>query len=288
MHNTILPIKHDPRRPGAPAPVVIKLGGAAIDEAGPDHPLWCALADLHLELPGGVVLVHGGGAAIDRRLDALGITSERIDGVRITTPEMIDEIVGVLAGSVSSTIVGRLQRRGVPAAGLTMSAGFFARAEVTRRYAFDAGRVGDVVGGSPCVALALLGAGCMPVFSCVGLDGAGEPLNINADDAAAGAASILRASALILLTDVDGVLDASGAVVGAMTSAEVEARIASGEIRGGMIPKARSAAEIAARSNAPCVIASWKRPENLALLAAGEGLGTWLTHEPAPAQEVSS
>jgi len=280
-------IQNIAKRAGATPPIVVKLGGAAIDDAGPDHPLWSALADLHLELPGGVVLVHGGGAAVDRRLASLGLTSERIDGVRITTHEMIDEIVGALAGSVSSAVVGRLQRRGVPAVGLTLGAGFFARAQVTRRYAFDAGRVGDVVGGSPCVALALLSAGCMPVFSSVAQDADGQALNINADEAAAGAASILGASALILLTDVDGVLDASGEVVDSLCAGEVEGRIASGEIRGGMIPKARSAAEIATRSGAPCVIASWKRPENLALLARGEGLGTRLTPAPVAAQAVS-
>jgi acetylglutamate kinase len=272
----------------ASGPLVVKLGGAAIDDAPACAALWDALAALHSAQPGRLVLVHGGGAAIDRRLARLGLTSERIEGIRVTTPEILDEVVATLAGSISTQVVGQLQRRGVPAVGTTLAAGFFARAEATRRYPFDIGRVGDVVGGSPAVAHALLAAGCMPVFSSIALDADGAALNINADEAAGAVASILNARALVLLTDVEGVLDASGALIPNLTPADIDARIASGEITGGMIPKVRSAMQAATASGAPCVIASWKRPDALHAIAGGKRVGAGFTAlDPAPIAEAT-
>ncbi|MFG0275410.1 MAG: acetylglutamate kinase [Phycisphaerales bacterium] len=269
-------------------PLVVKLGGAAIDDAPACAALWDALASMHAAQPGSLVLVHGGGAAVDRRLARLGLVSERIEGIRVTTPEILDEVVATLAGSTSAQVVGQLQRRGVPAVGTTLAAGFFARAAKTTRYPFDIGRVGDVGGGSPGVALALLAAGCMPVFSSIALDSDGVPLNINADEAAAGAAAILRARALVMLTDVEGVCDGAGALIPELTPADIDARIASGEITGGMIPKVRSAMQAATVSGAPCVIASWKRPGALRAIGAGQRVGTWLTPgAPAPLTEAT-
>lgn len=265
-------------------PLVIKLGGAAIDDGAGCAALWDVIASMHSEAPGSVVLVHGGGAAVDRRLARLGVASERIDGIRVTTPEIIDEVVATLAGSISATIVGELVRRGAGAVGLLLSAGGFAQVVKTRRYAFDAGRVGEVVGGDAAPIRAMLEAGLLPVLCSIGLDAEGLPLNVNADEAAAGAAGILGARALALLTDVDGVLDASGEVIGRLTPSEVEERIASGEIHGGMIPKVRGALDAARAAGAPCVIASWKRPENLRAIARGVGVGTWLTTDDAPAR----
>ncbi|MEC9374307.1 MAG: hypothetical protein VYC34_10705, partial [Planctomycetota bacterium] len=75
---------------------------------------------------------------------------------------------------------------------------------------------------------------------------------------------LLEARGLILLTDVDGILAPNGLLIESMGAEDVEARIASGDIHGGMIPKARGAVEAANASGAPTTITSWKR---LALLS---------------------
>jgi len=258
-------------------PLLIKLGGLAIDQADKHGALFQALCRLHMTLRAdgdGLVLIHGGGKAVDRRLERLGFISERRDGIRITPPDHIDEVVAGLAGSVNKQVVGQIQRCGVPAVGLCLGDGFTAKSFKATGYAFDPGRVGEIRGGDPRLIHLLLGAGFMPVLCSIGLDEHGLPLNINADDAAAGLSCLLECRGLVLLTDVEGVLDVDGGVFEELTAEAVERHIADGAIRGGMIPKVRGAVQAAQASRVPVVIASWNDPEALLKLSTGESVGT--------------
>jgi len=220
------------------------------------------------------VLIHGGGKAVDRRLDRLGLVSERRDGIRITPPEHIDEVVAGLAGSVNKQVVGHIQRHGVPAVGLCLGDGFIAHSFKATGYKFDPGRVGESRGGNPELIHLLLGNGFMPVLCSIGLDEQGLPLNINADDAAAGLACLLECRGLVLLTDVNGVLDAHGTLIDELSPEQVEQNIAGGAITGGMIPKVRGAMQAAQASRAPVTIASWNDPQGLMGLVHGQSVGT--------------
>lgn len=237
-------------------------------------PVFDALAALHRAESAGVILVHGGGKLVDRRMAALGLESERREGVRITPPQHVEEVVATLAGIVNTHVVGELSSRGCAAVGLSLGDGFVARCKVADQYSFDPGRVGKVVGGSPRLVDALLRAGFLPVFSSIGADAQGRALNINADDAASAVAGIAAARMLVLLTDVPGVLDANKRVLATLTGEEIEARIATGEIANGMIPKVRGALRAARAAGAPAAIASWHEPESLVRLAHGETVGT--------------
>lgn len=261
----------------AAGPILVKLGGAAIDQADEHPELFRALCDLHQSARcegSGVVVMHGGGKAVDRRLERLGLKSERRDGIRITPADHIDEVVAGLAGSVNKDLVGCLQRFGVEAVGLCLGDGSLAEARKATGFDFDPGRVGEVVGGDPRLVSVLLASGFMPVLSSIGLDEHGEPLNINADDAAGALASVLQCREVILLTDVPGVLDAEGRIIPELSAEEIEERIAAGEIRGGMIPKVRGAIQAARASGAPVTITSWSDPASLRKLGRGEPVGT--------------
>lgn len=263
-------------------PLLVKIGGAAVDQAEEHGALFEALCDLHRAeraAGGGVVLVHGGGVTVDRRLERLGMVSERREGIRITPPEHIDEVVAGLAGSVNKKLVGRIQRCGVPAVGLCLGDGLIANSRQAGGYSFDPGRVGEIDGGNPRLMELLIGGGFMPVLCSIGLDDAGHPLNINADDAATGLAGLLDCRALILLTDVEGVLDAKGRLLDELTPDEIERRISRGEIRDGMIPKVRGAARAARVSQTPVTITSWNQPGKLVRLARGESIGTRIVME---------
>jgi acetylglutamate kinase len=263
---------------------VVKLGGAALD-GGIDAVL-DALAQLHASAP--VILVHGGGKIVDELLAKLGMTSKRIDGLRVTTPEQIDLIAGVLGGTVNKRLVGALIRRRVGAVGIGLSdAGEIAVEPLTHPEG-DLGRVGRVVlerapGGEderPELLRTLLEAGYLPVVSSIGMDSSGELYNVNADDAASALAGVLGASSLVLLTDVDGIRGADGTVIEQIDQVGVELLIEQGVIAGGMIPKARGAIEAAERSGADVVIASWRSPGALASLTgrgADEAWGTRVT-----------
>jgi acetylglutamate kinase len=175
-------------------PILVKVGGAAIDRADEVPQLFQALCDLHENAQrdgSGVVLVHGGGAAVDRQLQKLGMTTERRDGIRITPPQVIEQIVGVLGGVVNKQLVGHIQKAGTPAVGLCLSDGMFADCRKADHYPFDPGCVGEVHGGNPKLIDLLLGSGFMPVLSSIGLDEQGKPLNINADDVAGALAAVL-------------------------------------------------------------------------------------------------
>lgn len=256
------------------APMLVKIGGAAIDDPARADALWLAIAEARQALGGRLLLVHGGGLAVDRHLARLGLTSERRDGIRLTPPDQIWEVVAVLAGRVNKAIVGALHRNGVPAVGLFLGDGGLLRTAKAETYPFDPGRVGTVTGGDPSLARTLLDAGYLPVLSSVGLDADGEPLNINADDAAAGVARVVGASRLVLLTDVPGVLDAEKRRIDGLTTAEAERLIADGTIHGGMIPKVRAAVAAAEAAAIPAVIASWNNPADLVRLARGQSAGT--------------
>ena len=265
------------REAGAPValgPLVIKLGGLAVDEPEKTPWLWSLLRDLHDAHPGGLVLVHGGAVAVDRQLARLGHETRRVEGIRVTPAEQIDDIVGVLAGSVNTTLVGWLRRSGAPAVGLTLGDGGLCRVARTSRYAFDPGHVGEIVGGDPRVVDALLNADFLPVLCSIGVDASGEALNVNADEAAAGIAGIVGASGVLLLTDVKGVRGADGEVIPELDAAAIERLIADGTISGGMIPKVRGALEAAATAGVPVIIAAWNDETSLRRVAAGESAGT--------------
>jgi acetylglutamate kinase len=254
--------------------LLVKLGGAAIDEAERHTALFSALADLHRDLAGGIVIVHGGGATVDRRLQRLGLSSEKREGIRITPPEHLDEVIAALAGVVNTRLVGALQKSGVRAAGLSLGDGGLARCTRATGYSFDPGCVGEITGADPRLIDLLVGSGYLPVICSVGLDEHGRPLNINADDAAAALASKLSAAGLLLLTDVPGVVDGDGALLPELDRASIESLIASGQINGGMIPKVRGALHAAEAAAAPVIIASWTDPAAIRRLARGEAVGT--------------
>jgi len=265
-----------------PGPLVIKIGGTALEERSTAPALWAAVAALHASRPSGVVLVHGGGKAVDAHLARLGMPTDRRDGIRITPENQIDEVVAVLAGRVNKSLVGALAAAGAAAVGLCLGDGGAVVTAKATRYAFDPGRVGEVVGGQGTLLRVLLAARFLPVVSSIGIDAAGGFLNINADDAAAGVAGVLGASALVLLTDVAGILDGAKRLVHEATPARVEAMIGSGEICGGMIPKARAAALVVATVGVPVIILSGNDGHSLRDWIAGGPVGTRLVPDAPP------
>jgi acetylglutamate kinase len=252
-------------------PVVIKIGGRALEEQIHQDELWKVILLLHAR--DGVVLMHGGGAAVDAQLGRLGITSEKRDGIRITPREHLDQIVGVLAGVTNKMLVGAINRCGGRAVGLCLGDGRMATTNKSTRFSFDAGRVGEVSNTDPALLATLLREKFLPVVCSIGIDDKGEFLNINADDAATGLAQRIGASNLVLLTDVAGIKGPQG-IEPELDRARIEEMIAQGSISGGMVVKARSAAATATQMGIPVVIISGESAAPLKALVAGEKVGT--------------
>lgn len=256
-------------------PLILKIGGAGVDEPAKASGLWRALAEAHAALHGKLILVHGGGRAVDAHLDRLGLPTQRRDGIRITPDDQIGEIVAVLAGRVNKAVVGAIHAATeLRAVGLCLGDGRAISSIKAEHYGFDPGRVGVVTGGRPELLNALMSGGFLLVLCTIGLDDDGRPLNINGDDGAAGVAAVVGARGLVLLTDVAGILDEGGALIPEVTGPQIADLIARGTINGGMIPKATAAVRAADAAGAPAIIASWNNPADLVRIARGESAGT--------------
>ncbi|MBN1152482.1 MAG: acetylglutamate kinase [Dehalococcoidia bacterium] len=216
--------------------VVIKIGGSTLGRSDTSLSDMVALQQRGTR----VVVVHGGGAEISRWLDRMGLESRFVDGLRVTGEEELRVVTAVLAGLVNKTLVSQLIEIGGKAVGISGVDGGLAHASVSNP---ALGHVGDVDSVDPALITTLITAGYIPVISpvCWGrMAGQAELLNVNADDVAAEVAIALRATRLIYLTDVPGILDASGRVIARVAADDVESLISAGTVRGGMIPKART------------------------------------------------
>jgi acetylglutamate kinase len=187
-----------------------------------------------------VVVVHGGGPQIDQMLEKMGMTSVFSGGLRVTDEATMNVVEMVLGGSVNQDIVGSICQHGGRAVGLSGKDDHFVRARCSSA---ALGRVGEIERVDPAVIEQLIASGFIPVIAPIAVDAAGKALNVNADTAAGRIAAALGAAKLVLMTDVDGVLDAGGKLVSSLATDEVEALIGRDVVRGGMIPKLRCALE---------------------------------------------
>lgn len=248
--------------------LVLKLGGTTlVDQA---HVL-DEVAAVARKRP--VVLVHGGGKRITEWLERLGVPSRFEGGLRVTDQASLDVAAAVLRGVVNSELVSDLRDRGVDAVGLSGVDGGFMIAERIS----GLGLVAHVVGIRRDFLDTLLVAGQVAVVAPLARDEQGIVCNVNADDAAAGIAAGLGARQLVLMTDVDGIRDASGEKLATMTAAEAEKLIADGVIKGGMVPKIRAALQAVGWSGSEAVIADSADPHALSRALDDPTFGTRIT-----------
>jgi len=246
--------------------LVVKVGGSTL---GSHDTTLADIARLAQERP--VVVVHGGGAAVSDVLKRAGHEVRFHNGLRVTDPFTLETLIAVVAGQINTRLVAQLNALGAPAVGLTGVDGGLLGCEAEDP---DLGLVGSVVEVRPAVVEALTARGLVPVVAPVGvLQREGEPteqaLNLNADTVAGQLAAGVGAEALALLTDIEGVRDATGEVVRQLTGGDIDRLIAEGVISGGMIPKV-SAAMVAVQAGLPAVIADGRRAGGLPAALAGE------------------
>jgi acetylglutamate kinase len=214
--------------------LLIKLGGTLLDS--PE-----SRARLAREIAGighPVVVVHGGGKQMTRYLAERGIESRFVNGLRVTTPEVVDAVLKVFAGTVNTELVGAFRAAGARAVGLTGLDAGLVDAELLSE---DLGAVGKPVRSDARLLHLLTGEGYIPVVACVAGDANGVVYNVNADQMAVACASSFGAEKLIFLTDVDGVKDAAGNVLESLTAAEAANLIDTGVATGGMQAKLEAA-----------------------------------------------
>jgi acetylglutamate kinase len=257
--------------------LVIKLGGAVdASDAGADS----LLQDIVLLRYVGMrpVLVHGGGAEVSAWQQRVGLQPKFVEGLRVTDGETMEIAKMVLTGKVGPSIVSRINHMGGSAVGLSGEDGptLLVRPR-SDEHAEALGYVGEVdqVNTEPLVSL--LDQGRVPVVASIGLGYDGQAYNVNADTVAAEIAVALNATKLILLTDVDGVRDATGRLISEVDSSMARRLVADGVVTGGMIPKVRAAIRAADAGCAAHVIDGRVQHSLILELLTESGIGTMFT-----------
>ena len=225
-------------------PTLVKFGGELLEE--PRRLRRIARTLVGAAQRGPVIVVHGGGREVDAEMARVGLRKQAVDGLRITTEESLEIVLGVLAGRVNTRLVAALQRAGGRAVGLTGVDAGTTTVNRARRYratdgsSVDLGFVGVPTGlGEPVLIRDLARLGYIPVVASIAADKGGRLFNVNADSLAGDLAARTKAAELVIVGTTAGVLNADGRTIPVLPDDDqgVGALIRSGQASAGMVAK---------------------------------------------------
>lgn len=228
------------------------------------------------------VLVHGGGKAISAAMQEAGLKAEFIGGFRVTSPNAIDIVEKTLSGTINPGLVDMISTLGCKAQGLPgteVLIGQRIQATNDQGDQVDIGRVGEAIDCNLDAVQQAIDNEIVPVISPLACEkGTGKPLNVNADLAAACLAKALRATKLVYLSDVPGILaDPSDpdSLIPSINHAEAANLIKDGTISGGMLPKINSALDSLDHGVGKVHFIDGRKPHTLLLeIFTRSGIGT--------------
>ena len=256
-----------------PRKLLIKLGGTLLDAPDSRQRLASEIAEAAAEADNRIVVVHGGGKQMTRFLAERGVESRFVNGLRVTTPEVIDAVLKVFAGSVNSELVTAFRAAGSQPVGLSGLDAGLVDAELLNP---DLGQVGKPVRSDARLLDLLTEASYLPVIACVAGDASGNIYNVNADQMAVACAASFAAESLLFLTDVEGVRDASGSICPTLTCDQACSLIREGVATGGMQAKLEAAIDALRQGVAQVLIAPGAMAGVVGRLLNGEPVGTRL------------
>jgi acetylglutamate kinase len=252
--------------------VLIKLGGTLLDSLESRQRLAVEISSV-VDQGLQAVVVHGGGKQMTRYLAGLGTESHFVNGLRVTTPEVLDAVVKVLAGSVNQELVATFVACGTQAVGLS---GMDALLTEARQMSAELGWVGKPVRSDARLLKTLLQSGYTPVIACLAGDRQGQFYNVNADQMAVSVAGAWCADKLLFITDVEGVRGENNIIHSTLNSNQCRQLIHAGIATGGMRAKLESAVEALQSGTAEVIIAPGAMPGVIGKLLAGGAIGTRL------------
>jgi acetylglutamate kinase len=236
------------------------------------------------------IIVHGGGPEIDAMMKRMGKTPQFVSGLRVTDDETLEIVRMVLVGNVNTDIVSLIARHGGRGVGIIGNDGNFlvARKKAPEKAVIDGrevdidyGWVGETESINPGLLSLLLENGYIPVIAPIGYDVAGNCFNLNADTAAGDIAVAMKATSLVSLTDVDGVMmdpKKNETLIPRLNVAQCYELINSGVISRGMIPKILSSISVIKGGIKSVHIINGNLPHALLQeLFTDKGVGTCIT-----------
>jgi len=234
----------------AGATFVVKYGGSFMDSPDPAVRNGVARDIVFLEaVEINPVVVHGGGKAITRAMEAAGLKANFIQGMRATDEETVNVVDRVLSREINPEIVKTIESLGGKARGFSGADIFKCRKlllddKENPGQKIDVGYVGEVIEVNTDPLRQCIRRGITPVISPVALGEDGKTYNCNADVAAAQAAIALNAKRLVFMSDVPGLMrdpKDPKTVIAHLQTDEVPGLKAAGIVDKGMIPKVDSA-----------------------------------------------
>jgi acetylglutamate kinase len=266
---------------------VLKAGGDAFISPENTRALLEQIGILH-QVGIRVVVVHGGGPQSTALAKRLGLSTQMVEGRRVTDAQTLEVSTMVLNGEINTRIVAMCRALGIPAIGLSGVDGGLIKA--SRRppvqvggNTVDYGFVGDILGIDTSILLKQLDNDLVPIVSPLSADDGGTLLNINADTVAAMIACELKAEKFVMATGTPGILEALDdprSLISYVDRAGLRRLREEGKISGGMLPKA-AAIERALSGGVPRVhVISYAQPDSLLLeVFTNEGTGTLVVND---------
>lgn len=150
------------------------------------------------------IIVHGGGPEINRMLELQGVEPQFINGLRVTSSDVMRTVEMVLTGSISPNLTTMLNEEGVSSVSVSGKDNKIMEAVKKDE---SLGLVGQVTNVNTDYLRQMLDDNLLPVISPIAHGPKGESLNINSDEAAAAIASALNAEKMIYLTDINGIYE---------------------------------------------------------------------------------
>lgn len=215
---------------------VIKIGGNELDSQSFLDGLATTIANLNEP----VIVVHGGGQAIAELQSKLGLTTTKVDGLRVTDGDSLRVAEMVLSGHANKLLVRALQAAGVNAIGLSGVDAGLLQCKKKQHPTADLGYVGTIFQVNAPLLHSLIAQGLTPVISPISVGADHHAYNVNADEAATAVAAALPADLLDFVSNVPGVLQADQ-LVPQLNPVATQTLIDNGVIHGGMIPKVGAA-----------------------------------------------
>ncbi|WP_112182351.1 MULTISPECIES: acetylglutamate kinase [Paraliobacillus] len=253
--------------------IIIKCGGSIVDQL--PQAFYQNIASIQADEKVQPIIVHGGGALISSRLKQMDVATTFVNGLRVTTTEVLDVVEMVLSGSVNKQIVRNLIQEDALAFGMSGVDGNLLHA-VEVKQDKGLGYVGEVDHVNVDLLHSVIAQGYIPVVSPIAIGEAGQRYNINADTAAAAIAQALKAK-LCFISDIPGIYieeNDKKVTLHHTDKIQIESLIATNVIQGGMIPKVKAALAALAENVPEVAIVNGMDAQALLDFIDGKDVGT--------------
>ena len=218
-----------------------------------------------------IIVVHGGGPRIERKLKKENIETKFIDGLRVTDEKVISIVEDVLV-DFNKDIVDSLKKKGAQAISITSKLNNIINVVPDNK---ELGFVGIPENINIEFLKDVISKKQIPVIAPLGIDKHKNTYNINGDTAASAIAKKLKSRRLLLMTNVEGVYDDRKTLISEIKPFDIENLVKLKIVQGGMIPKIKNCIDAVENGVRGVVILDGRKPHSiLDEIFSDKGAGT--------------